>query len=336
MKKTLLIFLLFFSVLWLKAEHLYTLKELAKPNLMLLKGHNLYVVDGFTIYIYSLKSGQFIKSFGRNGDGPGEFRISPVGPPMLVFTYDNKLFINSHTKLSIFTQSFEFIREFKIPAYSIFYPFKYGYISTCGSFNKKKELVLTVNISDMNMDKQYELYHSDIHMGNSVHFDFPLNSFNFSVYKDKIFIVAGKEGFVIHVFNFNGKSLYIIRKDYKPMVVNREYQKKTRQWCKLRFKEFYPFFQNRISFKTHYPAIQAMSIEDDKIFIFTYKKNRGNTECQILDLQGRLLKIKYLPFPETLGMEAAVFYIHDGAYYYLIENEDEEAWEIHRVKIFAS
>ena len=109
-------------------------------------------------------------------------------------------------------------------------------------------------------------------------------------YKDRIYIAAGKEGFVIDVFDSKGTKLYRIKKDYKKTLkVSEDYQKKTMEWFKAKpaFNQLWDYFKDRISFKSHYPVIRDMDVTDDRIYVLTYKKQNGNSECIIMDLQGK-------------------------------------------------
>lgn len=123
--------------------------------------------------------------------------------------------------------------------------------------------------------------------------------------------------------------MYRITKDYKQLKVPEEYKKRTMKWYKNNFKQFWSFFKDRISFKNDYPAVQRMVVTDDRIYILTYKKQQENTECIIFDLKGKEQKRVYLPLPQVYGTEIPIFGILNNCFYYLVENEEEETWELH-------
>jgi hypothetical protein len=57
-----------------------------------------------------------------------------------------------------------------------------------------------------------------------------------------------------------------------------------------------------------------------------------------LDLKGNILKTTYIPkflepeiFPQIAG--AKLYSIFNGILYYIAENEDEEEWELFKIKI---
>jgi hypothetical protein len=324
----LIIILFVFTVM--QSKRITVLKEVSKPNLMVAGNDRLYITEGATIYIYSSKDFQLLKKFGKRGEGPGEFNIPDIGAPLIVFPFDGKLMVNSNARVSFFSKDGEFIEEFKVLPFLVYQPFGNSYIGTGNAVDEKGQMVLSLNLYNAKFERVKELYKTDMVMGASVSFNFPITTFDFPVYKDRIYIAAGKEGFVIEVFDNKGNKLYRIKKDYQQLPVPEEYKKKTMEWCKIYFKQYWDMFRNRISFKEYYPAVQRMVVTDDRIYILTFKKQNEDTECIIFDLEGNEQKRVYLPLPQTYGTEIPIFDIHNQGFYYLVENEDEEVWELHR------
>jgi len=61
-----------FSSMWGITGH-EAIPEVLKPTSIAIDGNNLYVSEEFKIHRYQLKELKWIKSFGNNGEGPGEF-----------------------------------------------------------------------------------------------------------------------------------------------------------------------------------------------------------------------------------------------------------------------
>jgi hypothetical protein len=77
-----------------------------------------------------------------------------------------------------------------------------------------------------------------------------------------------------------------------------------------------------------------MIVADDRIYVLTYKMKEGMTECIVMDLKGKEEKRVFVLAPELLGMDFyAKYEIYKGEFYTLLENEDEEVWELHRMKL---
>ncbi|NIM15917.1 MAG: hypothetical protein GTO45_28285 [Candidatus Aminicenantes bacterium] len=325
--------ILFLSTILLQAKKIATLEDIMRPDAMEMGNNRLYITERATIYIYSLEDFRLVKKFGKEGEGPREFRIIPFGPPLAAEPYNDKIYVSSDAKVSVFTKDGEFIKETRAAPFKVFIPFMDKYLTTGVTTDDKKQTVLSVNLYNEKFENVKEVYASDIQVGPSFSWNFPMNSFAFVPYKNRFYLVFGKEGFVIDVFDKTGTKLYRIKKDYKPLKVLEEYKNKTLNWFKNspNYKQTWDFFKTRISFKTHYPAIRDMDVTDDRIYVLTYKKQNGNSECIIMDLQGKEIKRVFVPCPDMYGMDFyPKYYYYKRAFYTLVENEDDEVWELHR------
>lgn len=332
------IFAFIFAIIFLlgtgiQAKKIATLNELVKPDMIALGNNRIYITDCSSIYIYSLKDFRLIKKFGKEGEGPQEFKANPMGFPITVVPHKDKLFVSSSAKVSFYTKDGEFINEQKVIPLQLFWPIKNNFIATGSVSYDKGQMVLSVNLHNEKYERIKTLYVSDIQLGSSFIWDFPLTAFVFRSYKDNVYLVKGKEGFVIDVFDDRGAKLYRIKKNFKPLNVTREYKNKTLEWFKVNpnYKRLWEFFKTRITFKDHFPPIQDMFVKDDRIYVITYKTHKGETECIIMDLKGNEQKRVFVPYQEMPGMEYAPRSdIYNRAFYALVENEDEESWELHK------
>jgi hypothetical protein len=212
--------ILFLMVTVTQAKKIATLAELAKPDMMSVGNDRIYITEGASIYIYSLKDFRLIKKFGKEGEGPQEFKASPMGFPIMLVPHNDKLFISSSAKVSFFTKEGEFISEIKVIPLQLFWPIKNNFAATGTASGDKGQVVLSVNLHNDKGEKVKELYVSDIQLGGSLIWDFPLTAFTFRSYKDKLYLVVGKEGFVIDIFDDRGTKLNRIKKDFKPLKQN--------------------------------------------------------------------------------------------------------------------
>jgi hypothetical protein len=80
---------------------------------------NLYVADSGWNKIFKFDSnGKFLMSFGREGQGPGEFMGQRRSNPLnITFGNDKKLYINDpgNSRISVFTKDGKFVRQYKVP-----------------------------------------------------------------------------------------------------------------------------------------------------------------------------------------------------------------------------
>jgi hypothetical protein len=338
MKKIYGFFILFLLLGFTYAREVTVLKELSRPDTISMGNERIYITEGTSVFIYSLENHRLIKKFGKKGEGPQEFNVTPMGPPLVAYPYNHKLYVSSMAKLSVFTRDGEYLKESKVTPYIVYVPFGNSYAGTGNAANEKNQQVLSVNLYNEKFEKTKELYKSDMVVGSlsSATIDAPMSSFKFTSYKNRIYLVAGKVGFAIDVFDAKGTKLYRIKKDYEPLKLPEEYKKKTENWFKTdpNYKEYWDYFKRRISYKTYYPAIRDMSVTGDHIYVLTYKTQNDNSECIVMDLQGNEKKRVFLTCPENLGMDFNPKYtFHNRHFYTLVENQKEEVWELHKTEI---
>jgi len=336
MRKLIVFTLILLSSICIYGKVVASFEEISKPQMMSINEDYLLITEGHSIFVYSTKDYSLIKKFGRAGEGPKEFKISRFGTPMIAYFYKNEIFVSSDSKISFFSHTGNFIKEMKIPPFTLFRPFMNQYVATGTSTNNDNQNVLVINLHNSNLKKIKELYKSDMSIGPNAFFTYPISNFSFEPYKNNLFIVRGKEGFVIEVLSKEGKTLYTIKKDFEKIKVSNEYRNKTFKSFETNpnFKQFSEFFKKRTKFKKYYPAIQDIRVTDDRIYVITFKKQKGKTRCVVLDLKGKELKKVWVPYPELHGMDYLPEYdIFNKKFYILIENEDEELWELHVINL---
>jgi hypothetical protein len=161
---------------------------------------------------------------------------------------------------------------------------------------------------------------------------------HFQVYEDKVYVDESSKGFVIGVFDSEGKRLLEIKKNdakVKVSAKDREYvlnrlkndpNTQAQGWENVK-NIFKPVYAD------YFPAIKRLEVSDDKIYVQTYRLSDGKEEYVVLDLQGRELRRVFVPrfvnvplLAEILG--ASLQTIHHDQLFYVLENEDED-WELH-------
>ncbi len=327
---------LIFTVSTVWAEKAATLEEVLRPMGVTAGSGRLYITEGATIYIYSLKDYHLIKKFGKEGEGPKEFKTVAMGPPLLAVPGKDKLYVSSQAKVSEFTLDGEFIKETRVTPFQAYLSFGDQFLYTGFGQNKKKEAVIAINLAGSDFKKIKELYVTGQKIGMNVEFNFPSISFDFIPYKDRIYLVAGEEGFVIDVFDKTGKKLYRIEKEHKPMKIGDDYRKKTEDALAkdVGLKAFGPFLKDRVHIRDYFPPIRTIRVTDERIYVLTYKRKAGKSQCLVLDLKGNQKKEVYLDCPENLGADYYnKFDVDRRTFYALIEDVDEESWELHKTAL---
>jgi hypothetical protein len=94
----------------LQAEKLATLPDIVAPRSFDIAGDKLYIIDKTGFFLYSMKDFTLIKRFGKQGEGPGEFKTMAF-----MSVYPEFLQINTWGKIMFFSRDGEFLRERKAP-----------------------------------------------------------------------------------------------------------------------------------------------------------------------------------------------------------------------------
>lgn len=331
----LFIFIFISFIFPLKGDKVATLKEVIKPDMMQVKNGKLYVLERTTIFIYSLKDFSLLKKFGREGEGPKEFQARPFGPPMSLSFYSDNLVVNSNNKLSYFKLNGDYVNEEKAPPGAVFYRVKDGYLGIGSAIGENNRPFVCFRLFGLDFQAPKMLYQSEITLGQGIELKVPMNALNYyPIYKDKIFIVEGKKGFVINCFDHKGNKLYDIKKkEYEKTRVTETYKQRTIDWFKNHptFRAIFPGIKDRIIFKEYFPIIKNIAVDNDVLYVITNNMKHEQWECIIMDLKGKELKRVFVPLQDS---EPYTYYpllcaMEKGKYYALIEDEDEETWELH-------
>lgn len=336
--KPLVILLIVLFLIPLSAEKVSVLKEVNRPEVMQFGNGNIYILEGVTTFIYDETTFNYKGQFGKEGEGPGEIKKNPFGGPLLMIPYKEKVIISSTGKYSVFTKDGKFEKEIKISPFDNFYPFEDKFICLSTYSRGPGKLYLAVYMADKDLKKAKEpLVVSDTMVGPNFKFLLPFTAFAPFPYKDKLYIAPDPMKFAIDVYNKDAKIINTINKEYKRKKILSEYRKKTIHWFKNdpNWKNIYEMFKGRITFRDNYPPIMAVLVDNDKIYVFTFNfDKKGDRECIIMDLEGKELKLVYLPIRENYGMDFTFPYnIYKDNFYILIEDLEEETWELHKIKL---
>lgn len=311
------------------------LSQLLNPSKIVVGTDNIYILDNTSIYIYSKSDLSLKTKFGRKGEGPGEIPVSRRGSVSLTLKpLTDSIYLQSRNKVMYFDKKGKFIQEKRIKSGFVRGLLPVGKIYTGRSFSfgaNRKTATSSVYLFDQNMNKKKELlkFNSTAGRGSFFKIYFPGNIFLLRTYKKKIYIVKDKN-FKIEVFDINGNSLTDIKFDYKPLKVSSEKKQEIKNYYKndSNFSNFWSRIKKFFSISDTYPAIKKFFVSNNQIYIQTYKENNGKIEFFILSTNGKIIKKHYLPLAKKNAIEDYPFDINGGKLYQLVENEDEEEWEL--------
>lgn len=317
------------------ADKVATLTEVLKPATIVVDKDQFYVTEGTTVYIYSLKDFKYKKKFGKPGEGPQEFKVRPT-ESVEVIPQKDQLMINSLQKIAFYTKDGIFKREIRTKASYILPYCPLGKNFTGFGFRQEnKKNYLTLNIYDSNLKKIKEFHKTHLagQGGGKIDAVAATKRPVMHTFNNKIF-AEGENGSIL-VFDNNGKKLLSIKDKYKKIKVTQDRIKRYLDFFKTdpRTRQAYEAYKDRVIFPDYFPIIRNYNVSDQKIYIVTFKEDGEKREFYIYDFNGKLIKRTMLPLIELTAIEISPYTIKNNVLYQIIENEDDEEWELYITKI---
>jgi len=311
-------------------KKLASFPDILKPGMILIKHDKLFVTQESTISIYSMKDFKLIKTFGKSGEGPQEFKLSRFGGQLIIDIQSENILVNSLGKLSYFTLNGEFIKEKKNAAAFYLQPINENYVGMSMAMGEGKVRYRVIDLYDRDLKKVREIFRREheiqIQNGKGIHL--LQKAFAYYVVGDKIF-VSGKEGFVVNIYNEQGSLVKTIeRKGYKKREVTDSDKEEIHRILKRQYKELYEFYKNSIVISPHFPVIASIIIRDEKVFILTNTEINQKWETFIYDFDGEFIKRLFIPMVKRDMLTPYPTDIRNGKVYQLIENDETETWEL--------
>jgi hypothetical protein len=320
------------------------LTNIYDPGMITVSKKEMIVVDGPTVYVFSLPEVSPKLSFGKKGQGPGEMSSSP-------YLYNRSIpcpegyFVDSQEKVLYFSEDGTFIREKKKPiGVSSIAPVGKNFVGSKLTVIEDKTQYQTIVLYDEQFEIIKELAR-DISPAQSVRAttEIPLDALNFAVYGEKIYVEKSRKGFVIEVFNNAGELAQEIKKDIKRRSIGGREKKALLEDFKEdpSIKAFgfdNVIQQTRLIYPDYLPAITGLVIADDKLYVRTSQKYAVPTEFQVLDLEGKELGhfqvsgLTDIPYVAHLNNVNVKYYaISRGKFYYLTFDEEETILHVHSI-----
>jgi hypothetical protein len=312
-------------------EKIATFPDIFKPTGLFLHKDHIYIVEFPLIHIYSLEDFRLIKSFGKKGEGPGEFKRRIARMHFV----DNKILVESRDKISYFTLEGKFLEE-KKAIYARgrqFFPIGDKFVGIA-SRRENNTLLRTFNIYNADFKKIKEFFYlkRELQPGRGRRpFDAP---FGIGVCNNRI-VLAFQADFVINVFSHSGEKLFTIKEDYEKIKLTEDHKKAAYNWFRVASRgdmRIFELLKRNSVFPDYLPGFRGLSVMDNKVCVRTYKFRDNKLEFYFYDCSGKFLGKKYLPYIVPFYPDwgyAELFKIKNDRLYQLIESEENEVWELH-------
>jgi hypothetical protein len=301
-----------------------TLPGLHKPAEISIDNDHIYITDKEKIHIFALKDYKLVKSFGNKGEGPQEFKFQ-IG--IEINTQTDNIIVESTDKLSFFTKKGQFIREIRlITRAGKFRPLGKGFVGTSGGISENSRYS-TLNFFNEKLEKTAKIYKAIIQpRGKKI--QFLSTTWNYITTKDKVFICTKKD-FVVDVVDKTGKTLFSITRDYKRIKIDRSFENNFFAWVKKnRPPQLYERMKRMFEFPDTIPAIYDIFIDNDILYVITYKRKKEMNEVFLYTTMGKFIKTLNIPLYKDHPIDPLPYTIHDGKIFQLIDNAETEEWEL--------
>jgi hypothetical protein len=347
MKKSILTLSILIFMNFAFAIKICNLPEVMKPVFFQINGDDLFIVESSTnsILVYSSDSCKLRHSLGKSGEGPGEFKHLPL---IREVSHDTVV-CSSVEKIIWYTREGKIIKEQILPQSTMFpIPIKDNFIIMRFDTNfktlKTDKILLLANSKFEPIKEFYRVLFDANRMfqGGTGDEECRLlhHYFGYILYNNKIFIADSLKGFVIDVFDSSANNLYSINlsKKIERIRVDGQYREKALEGLKLFWLDLYKSRKkSAFTIYEYFPPIRQFWIDNNKIYITTFKKQGDDHELIILDIKGNILGKLFLPLKSMRDYNYPtvddLFTVYKGILYELIENDQTEIWELHKTKI---
>ncbi len=331
------VFLVLFSIFYIfsHGSDTISLPDILNPDSIYVNNKNIFITEGESIYVYSKDNFTLIKKFGKKGEGPGEISTSRRGGMSYTLsTVNDNIFIHNRGKVLFFEKDGTLKSEKKLSSTFIrgLLPVGNNFVARVFKFGSDRSQRTTfVTLFDKDFKKIKDIFQDSREMERRSFLKIYSagNQFKLKTNSKNIFINDSKE-FILKRFDSTGKTLSPIKADYSLLKVTTAIKEKIRNYYKnsSRFSSFWERIKNSFEVSDLYPAIKEFFVDNEKIYVQTFKRDGDKYEFYIFTISGKLLNKKLLNLEKKDMMEEYPFFISNGKVFQLIEDEDEEEWSL--------
>ena len=307
------------------------LKELINPNGIYVneEGSKLYISDRGTIFVYSLKNYSLLNSFGRKGEGPGEFKNGRIGKIVII---KNKIIVNSIGRLIYFNINGELIKSIKVKIV----PPKLNLIPNGNDF-----IGIGVNFSKFNIDLCLRIFNKNFEVkktllkvsqfknGKINFFSTQIALNSYTVYKNNIYALS-KDGNRIDVLNRKGDRINSFYHGFKRVRINKYEKALILNEIKNTNPLKYDSFKKRIILPENFPIISKIQASSDFLYVIGNKRNIKNKKLQsfvkVFDLKGKEILEKRIELNEFKDNISLISFTNFTLYQ--LKEIKDEYWEL--------
>jgi hypothetical protein len=317
------------SALTASAELVAKLPQVMNPFFLTIADGRMYIVENSVgVYIFTVDPNgvSFVKTFGRKGQGPGEFNFIYTIRP-----FKDHLDIPGSYKLARFSLDGDYVSEVKVTV-GVFkggvYRLGDGYVVRDVNFDEKGSTTM-IRL----YDKDFKLVR-EIGSRTSAEGLTKINPvsdyFAPRVAGDRLYVIDAAKDSVVTVYDRNGVQEKEIRLPLKPVKMTAALKEAVIKSMKEGWKSptSWQELEKRLYFPNQAPGLDYFDILEGKFVARTWKYHQDKVEFVLFDGEGRELRRLDLPFTGWLS-NGVKFCFYQGRYFYLRENSEDASCELH-------
>lgn len=319
----------------LATPKVFLLKAINRPDTLSVDRENVYITQGAEVYIYTNSEFKFKKKFGKRGEGPGEFKTDPgyhKGGIYLNLQRDN-IYVTSIGKVTIFTKDGTIEKEVNSITGEDFLPFNDKFVGWefIPVLQQNEKAYKAICLYDSQMKKIMEIARIPHSVQRGKGFMIYSGKYIFKTYQGKLFLNQGIE-FLIDVYDQSGNKIKTITREYKKIKITDTHKEKVLAFYKTyrNTRNIFQTIKRIIKFPDYFPAIRDIFLDQEKLYVATYLHRGTEMEFLVFDINGKFLERVFLDMEGEAPFNVPYLYtIFNGNKYQIIENVEEEAWEMH-------
>jgi len=313
------------------SQKLGELRGISPPHSLLIVGHDLVFLDGFTVHVYSLDTLELRRSFGGEGDRPDQFKYWP----QLVLQGDTVIGTD-FMKTSWFSLEGELLKTIPYTDFPDFDPNMEMVLTPAG------ENFIRVAVDHDSSKRSVQLFDRDLEFRTTLYeglFDWRggLPPYRIDVGSDarRIVVADSEKGFFLCLFDTGGTLLRTIDRTAEVEPVPITDSDRSTYLEAVRLNEdprLYEQLRQNARFKEHFPMINHVQLSDGRLYVITHRTRNGDHELVVLDLEGRIEKTLFLPLrsmnPSRRILRFDPHVVHEGKLYELVRAETPGVYEL--------
>ncbi len=305
------------------------LPDVAHPVYMKVWDGRLFVAEKSSVRVFSLGDLSQLAHFGKEGEGPGEFKLGHGATAIVMDVNSSHIVVNSAVRVALFDHQGVFERQINVGPMMHMLPFGTGFVSQVMIKGNGDAASQWIALFDSQGKRLRTLFNTDVPMGMGVGMQVPPHFYGYRVAGGRVYVATGRSQPEVTVFDAQGESVAQIKLEGFPIKLPAEYKRKVEDFYQrdVRYKNYWEYLKKFMIFPDSFPPLRDMLIDGEQIYLLTYGEKQGKYPWISINMDGKERRDLSLVGTEMSVLELVPYDIHKGIYYTLVADE-EGIWHL--------